>query len=108
MPELPINIVGGNKFGLYRKISDERTVNMFKSDDWMVSFGGHKIFKSFPSTGQGRALFHSIRGDLLVVVLGNDVFKVDAGFIAKRVGGLNSSSGEVYIDENLASQFCRS
>ena len=70
MPDLPVNIVGGSTFGRYKKISDEKTINMYISDNWLVSFAGWKKIVNFPGESQGRALFHSVRGDLMIAVIG--------------------------------------
>ena len=38
----PVNIVGGSTFGRYRKISSEKTYNMFITDEWLVNTAGYQ------------------------------------------------------------------
>lgn len=106
MPDLPVNIVGGSTFGRYKKISDEKTINMYISDNWLVSFAGWKKVVNFPGESQGRALFHSVRGNLMIAVIGNSVFRIDSDLTYKFLGGLSGTSSKVYIDENLNNQIC--
>lgn len=105
--QLPVEVVGGNSFGRYKKISDEKTFNLFTSDGWLVSFAGYKnILEFFDASQQGRALFHSVRGQFLIAVVANTVFKIEKSLLWSAIGTLDTSHGEVYIDENLSSQIC--
>lgn len=102
------NICGSSTYGRYPKISSEVTFNMYLSDNWMISFAGWKRVLQLlgTNTGQGRGLFHSIRANCIICVVNSSVFRVDVGLIVTPLGSLSTSSGEVYIDENLNNQIC--
>jgi len=104
--QVPINIVGSSTFGIYPKISAERTYNMFISDGWLINYAGFKKKIQFTSTGQGRALFRSIRGGFLIAVEGNSVFRLNDNLVPILLGQLNTTTGFVSIAENLSSQIC--
>lgn len=106
MTEIPVKIVGGNSFGIYKKISAEKTINLFESDGALISFAGYKRTLDFHTQSQGRGLFHSVRGKFIINVVGSDVYRINEDMTYSVVGRLTSSYGEVYIDENLASQIC--
>jgi len=101
-----IKIVGSSTFGRYPKISLEKTYNMFISDDWLVSYPGFKKVLEINANSEGRGLFHSIRGNFLIYVVGSSVYKITTGIGSIKVGNLSSSTGEVFMDENLSSQIC--
>lgn len=103
---VPVNVVGSSTFGRYSKISSEQTYNMFISDDWLVDFPGYKKVYDFAVDGAGRGLFKSTRGNLLIAVIGNKVYKIDANFVVTEVGTLSTSKGFVSIAENLNFQIC--
>lgn len=111
--EIPIQIVGSSVYGRYNTISAERTYNMFISDGWLINFAGYEAVIDDPEriAGPGRGLFHSVRGNFLIVVIGSSVYRFDQ--ITSGIPGtlLNPTTpipgtGEVYIDENLSSQIC--
>jgi hypothetical protein len=104
--EVPVRIVGSSVFGVHPIISSERTYNMFVSDNWLINFAGWRTALELLSSGvEGRGLFHSIRGNFLIVVAGANVYRIDMITGAPSiVGNLGNSTGEVFIDENLASQ----
>lgn len=128
--QVPVNIVGGSQFGRYSKISAERTVNMFvttagtpDADDyeaWLVNFMGYRRvlnFTKFPDpvpvaypnklpAGIGRGLFHSIRGNLAVAIINSVVYKIIPNLGVTVVGNIASTTGDVYMAENLNSQIC--
>lgn len=104
--EVPINIVGSSIFGRYPKISLEKTYNMFISDDWLVNYPGFKKVREVATSGQGRGLFHSIRGDFLLAVIDAGVYKINATFIIEFIGNIDTVRNEVSIAENLVSQIC--
>jgi hypothetical protein len=56
--------------------------------------------------GEGRGIFHSIRGNLTIVVVNSVVYALSPTLGQTTIGTLNSSSGEVYMAENLNSQVC--
>lgn len=101
-----VKVAGSSVFGVYPKIDLEKTYNMFESDGWMVSFAGwRKVLELFPE-GEGRGMFVSSRGNFMIVVVNNTVFRINPGLGKVQVGTLNTSSGQVFIDENLSSQIC--
>lgn len=104
--QVPVNVVGSSTFGRYPKISLEKTYNMFISDDWMVNYPGFQNVAEILPQGEGRALYHSVRGQFLIAVVSSTVYKLAANLSPQFVGTLNTSSGEVFIDENLSSQIC--
>lgn len=106
--QVPIQVCGSSTFGRYNKIASGLTYNMFISDDWLINFAGYKRVLELVTgnIGEGRGLFHSARGNLLVAVIGRNVFKIDAVLNIITVGTLNTNSGEVFMDENLNNQIC--
>lgn len=103
--EANIEVVGSSTFGRYPKISVEKTYNMFISDEWLVNYAGYQKILDL-SSEEGRGFFHSTRGNLAVAVVGDNVYKLNSGLSATLVGTLETSSGEVFIDENLSRQIC--
>ena len=110
MPKTPnsqqveVNVVGSSVFGRYSKISDEKTFNMFVSDGWLVNYAGYEFVSQLSTGGEGRGLFHSVRGDFMVAVVGSSVFKIESNLAPLFVGSIDTSQGEVSIDENLNGQ----
>jgi hypothetical protein len=104
--DVEVNVVGSSIFGRYPKISLEKTYNMFISDDWLVNYAGFKKRINFSPIGEGRGLFNSIRGDFVIAVIADSVYKIDINFFVTLVGVIGTSTGDVYIDENLSSQIC--
>lgn len=105
---IPIQVVGSSTFGRYDKIASGLTYNMFISDDWLVNFAGYKRVLELVAgnVGEGRGLFHSTRGNLMITVIGSLVFKIDSTLLVTQIGTINTSSGEVFMDENLNNQIC--
>lgn len=110
LPEVDLNIVGSSVFGRYNKISSELTQNMFISDNWLVNFAGWKqIYNLLPNStiaNQGRGVYVSTRGNLMIAVVNAQVFQLNALLTPILIGTLATSRGEVFIDENLNSQIC--
>lgn len=104
--QIPINVVGSSIFGRYPKISLEKTYNMFISDNWLVNYAGFKKMQQILKQGEGRGLFHSIRGNFMLVVVSGVVYKLEANLIPQFIGNIDTSFGEVFMDENLNSQIC--
>lgn len=106
--DLALKIVGGNSYGRYPKISDEQTFNWLVSDKWLVPFPGYKkVLQISQRDINGRALYSSSRGDLMIVVIDNTVYKVAGprnNLVVQPLFDINSFFGEVFIDENLSSQ----
>jgi len=102
--QLPLNIAGSSSFGNVPKISLEKTYNMFVSDGFLVPFPGyHKVLTLIDGV-EGRGLFRSFRGNRLVAVVDSNVYDIDTNLGFRLVGTLNTSSGEVFMDENLSQQ----
>lgn len=105
-----IQIVGSSTFGRYPKISGRRTYNMFISDDWLVDYSGWKrvleLQRTVNASVEGRGIFHSIRGQLVVAVVNSSVWSLSADIGASFIGNLLSHSGPVFMDENLSGQIC--
>lgn len=104
MKSLPVNIVGSNEMGRYPKISNSSTYNMFISDNWLIPFSGYGKIETLISEGIGRCLFTSTRGNFMIAVIGEYVYKINSGLGTKKLGKLETASGDVSIDENNASQ----
>ena len=102
-----LGIVGGCKFGRDRNISQESTYNMFVTDGALVSFPGYKQLVQFDGVSM-RGVAESIKDDILVFVIDDGVYVMDASLSATKVGDLESNEGPVYIHSNNASptQFC--
>lgn len=102
---VPLKMVGGNGFGRYGKISVEQTVNFIVSDNFLVPYAGYKaeIFQSPESLGRG--IYSSTAGDLMVFVLGSQVYVVGNNTLTPiSLGSLTSNSGDVFIAENNGGQ----
>lgn len=106
--EVPIKVVGSSIFGRHPIISDERTYNMFISDDWLLNFAGYEQATSILPVGEeGRGLFHSIRGNFLLIVINQSIYRVNPNLGATPLAiTLATTTGEVFMDENLSSQIC--
>ena len=102
-----VAIVGGNKYGRYQKISSEQTYNMFLSDNWLINTAGFQCYyQILPPDSEGRGIFVSIRGNILIAVAGPNVYSFNANMVPTLIGSLATEVGEVFIDENLNSQIC--
>lgn len=103
-----VKVVGGSTFGRYPKISGRRVYNMFSSDGWAVDFAGWKKVLSVVTADkvEGRGLFRSIRGKFSVAVINTEVWTFDKYIGAHFVGEINTSTGAVFMDENLNAQIC--
>lgn len=106
LQNVPVNVVGSSTFGRYPKISLEKTYNMFISDDWMINYAGFQKVAQIFNAGEGRALYHSVRGQFLLTVQSSSVYVLGANLAPQFIGNIQTSTGEVFIDENLSSQIC--
>lgn len=110
MPEqdVPVQIVGSSKFGVYNKINARKTYNLFESDGWLVPYAGWKkvltLISESTSAISGRGLFWSIRGRIGVAVINSGVWHLDVTVGARFIGNIATFSGPVFMDENLDSQ----
>jgi len=103
--QIPVRIVGSSIFGRHPIISDERTWNMFISDEWLINFAGYnQAIEILGSEIQGRGLFHSTRGNFLLAVLGSNVYRINPNLGWVFLFSLSTEVGEVFMDENLSSQ----
>lgn len=112
--QIPLNICGSSTFGRYPKISAEKTINMFMSDNFMVPYSGYNVAleaaKYFSNGLEGRGIYTSTILNEMIVVIGSGVYSVTLKFnnINLNVydvqvillGNMTSSSGKVYIAEN--------
>jgi hypothetical protein len=103
---VPIDLVGSSTFGIHRKISTAKTLNLFISDDWLTSYTGYRALDEISTDGIGRGIFHSSRGEFAIVVMSYTVYRVNQDFSVSPLFNLETAAGEVSIDENLARQIC--
>ena len=109
----PLEVAGSSKFGRYPKIDAQKTFNMFVSDGWLVPTPGHQKIIEIEDREEGRGIFPSVRGDFLLVVIDNGVWRISseihkvgrtipvgpiANELAYKVGEIETSSGDVFID----------
>lgn len=104
--QVQIDVAGSSTFGIFPKINLSKTYNMFMSDGWMINYAGYRRLNGEVDGNEGRGLFSSIRGGFMVAVIDDKVYKVNEALGATLVGKLNTRFGNVYMDENLASQIC--
>lgn len=105
--DVELNIVGSNMFGRIPEISPEQTFNMIISDGWLVESPGYKKTIDFPGRNNGRAIFSSLRGNFMLTVVDNIVFRVSGprNFLTtQEIFRIDSFNGDVFIAENLLSQ----
>lgn len=104
--QVPVRIVGSSIFGRHPIISDERTYNMFISDEWLINFAGYEQAVEILGQGiEGRGLFHSTRGNFLLVVLGSNIYRINPNLGWTFLLSISDPGvGEVFMDENLSSQ----
>ena len=79
---------------------------MFISDEWLISYAGFQKLREMTEEGEGRGLFNSIRGGFMIAVINNAIYKISSGLSVQFLGPIDTQSGEVSIDENLAQQIC--
>lgn len=104
--EIPVDIVGGNRYGRYPKINVSQTYNMMISDGWLVDYAGFQFISQVSdnprSTGRGAHV--STVFNRMYVVVGNVIVSYDHNLTPMFIGSLATTSGEVYIAENNKSQ----
>lgn len=104
--EIPVDIVGGNKYGRYPKINHSQTYNMMITDGWLVDYAGFQFITQIttnPATS-GRGAHVSTVFNKMYVVAGNIVVSYDHNLAPSFIGSLATTTGEVYIAENNAGQ----
>jgi len=103
--QIPVRIVGSSIFGRHPIISDERTYNLFISDEWLINFAGYNQAAEILGAGiAGRGLFHSTRGNFLLAVLGSNIYRINANLGFTFLLSIPGGTSEVFMDENLSSQ----
>lgn len=102
---IPVRIVGSSIFGRHAIISDERTWNLFISDNWLINFAGYGPAVEILNIGdEGRGLFHSTRGNFMLTVIAGNIYRIDPNLGYYFLFSMNTQKGEVFMDENLSSQ----
>jgi hypothetical protein len=112
--QIPISVVGSSAFGRYSKMSSSRTYNMYMSESgendsaerWLIPFPGYKSVAEILSSGSGRGIFRSIRGNFMLAVINANVYRINPSLGYILIGTLASNTGEVFMDENLNNQIC--
>ena len=104
--QVPVNVCGSSQFGIYPKIDLEKTYNMFITDGWLCNYAGFQLVNEIAAQGEGRGLFHSIRGGFLIAVVNSTVYLITSSLTHQIIGNIDTQNGEVSIDENLAQQIC--
>ena len=107
---IPINMVGGTKFGRYKKESVEQTWNMIVSDQSMVPYAGYINVLELHSNYAGRGIYSSYRGGFMAVIIGENFYTVTGSssgtLIPTFIGELSTTTGDVYIAENNNGEIC--
>lgn len=108
--EIKLEVVGGNRFGRYKKIDNSETWNMIVSDGALVDYAGYQYLFDVPLVvnGKGRGIYSSVNGNFMLVVVGSGVWTIARNsaqeLIATYVGSLATSYGDVFISENNNSE----
>ena len=79
-------------------------MNMYISDDALVNLPGYKAVQQIGGGGEARQLYASTSYNHQIVVVGNTVYTISPSYAVAEVGSLETDTGDVYIDENLAGQ----
>jgi hypothetical protein len=105
---IPVSVVGSSTFGIAHKISSAYTLNMYISDEWLVNYAGYKkAIELTGADGEGRGLFHSTRSNVMVAIVGANVYVIDdTSSVTLLSTHLNTQTGEIIMDENLNAQVC--
>lgn len=101
---IPLDIVGSNTYGRFPKISPAKTLNMMISDEALVCTPGYEKKTNIAESGEARQLYQSNNYNHLIAVINNGVYTITKSYGVARVGTLETSSGDVFIAENLASE----
>lgn len=104
--EIPLDIVGGNKYGRYPKINQSQTYNMMISDGFLVDYAGFKFIQQITNNplSVGRGAHVSTVYDTIIAIAGTAVVSYDHNLIPTRIGTLETGTGDVYLAENNAGQ----
>ena len=80
---------------------------MFISDGWLLNFAGYQqAVDILPQGIEGRGLFHSTRGNFLLAIFASNIYRIDQNLGWTFLFSMGTSTGEVFMDENLSSQIC--
>jgi hypothetical protein len=110
---IPLDIVGSSTYGRNPKVLASRTFNMITADDWLVDYAGFEKVLDISEDMTGRGIFSSIKADRVIVVSSNKVYSVSIytsnignrkNYSARQVGLIDSYTGDVTMDENIANQ----
>lgn len=102
-----LDIVGSNTFGINPKISPSQTYNMYITDDALVSTPGYKRRINYGGQSQGRGNYTTFRGDFMLHVRGNEVYRVSGprnNVTSQFIFSIETFFGKVSMDENIAFQ----
>ncbi len=99
-----LDIVGSDTYGRFPKISASKTLNMMISDDSLVCLPGYEKKTNISGSGEARQLYSSNNYNHMIAVIDNGVYTITKTFGVARVGLLETSTGDVFIAENLASE----
>ncbi len=110
---IDLNVVGSSVYGIYPKVSAERTYNLWMSQGFMVPYPGYKIgipSSNFNGAKEGRALYASVKLNLIFAVFDNMLYQISLTYDhigatitnseVSPIGELQTSSGVCYIAEN--------
>lgn len=95
---VPVQVVGGNQFGRYPKISEAETYNMIVSDGLLVDYAGYKLIQDLG--GVGRGLFSSTRFGNLIAVISDKLYVISSNLSVELISTIDTSEGDVSIAEN--------
>lgn len=100
MPEstVPVQVVGGNQFGRYSKISEAETYNMIVSDGMLVDYAGYKLIQDLG--GVGRGLFSSTRYGNMLAVVSDKIYVISPNLSAELIATIDTAEGDVFMAEN--------
>jgi len=102
--EVPAQMVGGSTFGRYPKISASETWNMIVSDGALVPYSGYTSRVTTSSQAAGRGIYSSARGNFMIAVVGDVVYKVSSALVSTAIDTIATTTGDVYISENNNSE----
>lgn len=104
--EVPLGMVGGNHFGRYNKINNSQTWNMIISDGALVPYAGYKSVLTQSPTQEGRGIYSSSRGNVMLAIWGSQCYLIKPGlpptslFVATFKGNLATATGDIFLAEN--------
>lgn len=102
--DMPINIVGSNKFGRFPWQSSEQTFNMITSDGTMCPFGGYKRVVQVNNAGVGRGIYASNKLNKMFAVIDDGIYVFDTSLTKTLLFTMPTTSGDVFISENNGGQ----